>query len=271
MNLIVNKKNRMIDLNSIGAIFFDLDRTTLDSRKEMPFENLEIIEKLISLNKNIVIATARPYRATQKYFSKTTLEKISLILLNGAEIYFKNKKVKQFIITKKEIENIYTELTNEFTKITFGYEYNGLCQTNAHFTRHWHKSMENKVDFDDYKIEASSKILIDISSLDLKTFITENYSKDLKITITDGDTLCQIMPKQTSKSKALKYLEKHHINYSKRICFGDDVNDIDLFEFCDYPIAMKNAIPEIKQLAYFETLSNDNNGIHHFFKTMINV
>ncbi|MEN1937913.1 HAD hydrolase family protein [Paenibacillus sp. 102] len=47
----------------------------------------------------------------------------------------------------------------------------------------------------------------------------------------------------------------------KRMAFGDDWNDIGLFKQCGYPIAMENEISELKELAYYITDSNEDDGV----------
>lgn len=43
--------------------------------------------------------------------------------------------------------------------------------------------------------------------------------------------------------------------------FGDDVNDLGLFRLCGFPVAMANAIPEIRAMASYVTASNDDDGV----------
>lgn len=47
----------------------------------------------------------------------------------------------------------------------------------------------------------------------------------------------------------------------KRMVFGDDWNNIGLFKERGYPIAIENAISELKELAYYITDSNEDNGV----------
>ncbi len=43
--------------------------------------------------------------------------------------------------------------------------------------------------------------------------------------------------------------------------FGDDVNDVGLFRLCGFPVAMGDAIPELREAAAFITESNDEDGV----------
>ncbi|APH06240.1 HAD hydrolase family protein [Bacillus weihaiensis] len=48
---------------------------------------------------------------------------------------------------------------------------------------------------------------------------------------------------------------------NKIIVFGDDFNDIGMFHLCGYPVAMGNAIEELKCIAREVTDTNDNDGV----------
>ncbi|WP_312894988.1 HAD hydrolase family protein [Paenibacillus eucommiae] len=43
--------------------------------------------------------------------------------------------------------------------------------------------------------------------------------------------------------------------------FGDDFNDLGLFRMSGFPVAMENAIIELKNCAAHVTDSNDNDGV----------
>ncbi|WP_083413001.1 HAD family hydrolase [Bacillus massilinigeriensis] len=43
--------------------------------------------------------------------------------------------------------------------------------------------------------------------------------------------------------------------------FGDDYNDLGLFDMCGYPIAMGNAVEELKNKAMITTETNDEDGV----------
>ena len=53
---------------------------------------------------------------------------------------------------------------------------------------------------------------------------------------------------KSSKANAIKYLEKTY-NYSKLITFGDNINDMPMFEISDECYAVGNAVDELKEIA----------------------
>lgn len=65
-----------------------------------------------------------------------------------------------------------------------------------------------------------------------------------------------------SKEYAVKKVsELLGISLKKFVVFGDDYNDLGLFKICGYPVAMGNAIQELKDLAKEITDTNNNDGV----------
>jgi hydroxymethylpyrimidine pyrophosphatase-like HAD family hydrolase len=48
------------------------------------------------------------------------------------------------------------------------------------------------------------------------------------------------------------------------IAFGDGPNDLDLIKNAGVGVAMDNALPVLKEVSKYSTLSNEENGIYHF-------
>lgn len=51
-------------------------------------------------------------------------------------------------------------------------------------------------------------------------------------------------------------------------CFGDNLNDLSMFEVADYPIAVANARQELKNIAGFTALSNEEDGVARFLLSL---
>lgn len=79
-----------------------------------------------------------------------------------------------------------------------------------------------------------------------------------------------IVQSNTSKGIGLEKL----CNYLKLkkedvISIGDSVNDLSLFDFSGYHVAMGNAIDELKDRSDYVTKSNDEDGVNYFLKQLI--
>jgi HAD superfamily hydrolase (TIGR01484 family) len=90
----------------------------------------------------------------------------------------------------------------------------------------------------------------------------EQFGDHVNVIATDGGILVQIMQKSASKEEAVKWvLNDIGVKSENVMVFGDDFNDLGLFHMCGFPIAMENAIIELKNCARHTTESNDNDGV----------
>ena len=73
-----------------------------------------------------------------------------------------------------------------------------------------------------------------------------------------------------TKEHSIKVLsEKIQIPLEQIIAFGDDFNDIGMLKLCGTGVAMKNAIPQVKEVADYETLSNNEDGVAKYIEENI--
>ena len=110
-----------------------------------------------------------------------------------------------------------------------------------------------------------SKISINGVKRDLETLaaILEQELSDRTVVFRAASKLfLNVVPTTASKSLAIDDLLKNtDISLADVLSFGDDFVDIDLMRDCGWSVAMDNAIPEIKNIAKYQTASNDNNGV----------
>ena len=70
-----------------------------------------------------------------------------------------------------------------------------------------------------------------------------------------------------TKEKAIEVLCDHlKITPLQIAAFGDDFNDIGMLKLCGKGIAMKNAIPEVQQVADGVCKSNEEDGVANWIK-----
>ena len=78
--------------------------------------------------------------------------------------------------------------------------------------------------------------------------------------IYSGAQWLEIIPKEASKSNAIRQL-KAHLHCDRVVAFGDGKNDIDMFELADESYAVANAVPELKAVATGVIAGNDEDGV----------
>lgn len=98
----------------------------------------------------------------------------------------------------------------------------------------------------------------------IEPLIKEELSENFSVSRSEPFFL-EIMPKGIDKGNAIKKLcEILSISKDDVVAFGDSYNDITMIEYAGTGVAMENAKEEVKKIADFITLSNEENGIADF-------
>lgn len=252
-------------MQKVKIVFTDLDSTLTNELGQIDIKNKNIFEKLGSIGVPIVINTGRalPYIIPIcKQFSTSNY----VIASNGAEIYnFLTKKVIFRSTISKENLNKLDELIEKYELF---FTANGI-----------EKRYTNKEDKKGRTIvKKLSEINDDVSQIVLESFDIEKMKylrrdieneTNLKIAnktkhIKEGKLLYyDIVNSDTGKGKALKILcEYLNIDSNKAMAIGDADNDIDMFLYAGYKVAVANASEKLKEKADVITLSNRQNGVY---------
>jgi len=80
----------------------------------------------------------------------------------------------------------------------------------------------------------------------------------------------EILSKGVTKGTGIQLIaEKLGIHKDEVICIGDSGNDIDMINYAGLGVAMGNATTQIKEVADFVTLSNEEDGVAHVINKFI--
>lgn len=91
------------------------------------------------------------------------------------------------------------------------------------------------------------------------------FDPTLKMTLYSLENWRRFAHRDANKGFALrKVAEKLGVDLGRIVAFGDDYNDIEMFELVGYPVVMGNASADVKKHAKYECASNDEHGIHGF-------
>lgn len=261
----------------------DLDGTLINSKREVPKKSLEILNKLIENGINFTVATARTPATAVEILQNLNL-KLPVALMNGVLIY-DTKELKYIDIKaiEKETVNKVLDIFKAYNKnpLVYGVKDNHLWV--------YHKDFENVYEYNFYKERADKNLktfvnvenyngsLSDSNVINFVAFdnyekikaiaeevkciegITVNYYKD----VYEDCYFLEAYSSEASKANGIKYLSKY-IEYSKVICFGDNLNDIPMFELANEAYATANATEEIKKIATEVIGSCEDNGVAEF-------
>jgi hydroxymethylpyrimidine pyrophosphatase-like HAD family hydrolase len=73
-----------------------------------------------------------------------------------------------------------------------------------------------------------------------------------------------------TKGHALRFLAAHYgIPIEETIAMGDAMNDHEMVEAAGLGVAMSNAVPALKAVADYVTLSNNEDGVKHVIEKFV--
>lgn len=261
----------VIFMLNIKIAFFDLDGTLLNNQQKITIKSKEALEYLKSKNIILVLATGR-FDAYALKFAEELKIIDYIISNNGALIY--DVKNNNYIFEEKFdnliLEELWNYTDNNELGITLnakGHRYSNKYSTTSDAENTIINSL-NKLPNDIYQIVFSgfdrkkiTNLLEYLKNINIRvTYISNVYYTNEKSSISVDITL----PHINKGSSALKLMDKLNIDGKKSICFGDGSNDLDIFEVCNYKVAMENGKKELKDKATHVTLSNVDEGVSNF-------
>ncbi|WP_153978711.1 Cof-type HAD-IIB family hydrolase [Paenibacillus xylanilyticus] len=255
-------------MSTIKAIVLDLDGTLLGSDKLISSRNVQAVKRCFDLGIHIIVATARPPRAANQFVKQFPFVDY-MIYYNGALVICKSKQNERHIPIPLEInQQINTFIELNMPQSVIAYEVNDSWYTSKPildsqcppFGIRPNDLKPQVVDQHDIDSLSPTKILV----LGCNTWkdLSEQFGDHVNVIATDGGALIQIMHKSASKEKAVEWVLSEIGVYSENVMvFGDDFNDLGLFHLSGFPVAMGNAITELKKCAVYITDSNDHDGV----------
>lgn len=261
-------------------LFSDIDGTLLDKNRSISTETYRAYQNVRHQADLVLISSRMPKAMT--YF-QTTLENESmplvcynggLVLKNGLNDYLNPENILLDIaIPFETVRQINTYL--ESFSVNFSvYEYDNWYTTKNDF---WTQREENNTkanaeivtsNFFKTKTVKAHKIMVMGEKVEIDEIY--NYLEKSIPTISlyrAKDTYIEIASQETSKGKGVHVvLEQLYPTIAKAntIGFGDNYNDVPLFEAVGFGVAMGNARSELKAIANAETLTNKEHGVARF-------
>jgi Cof subfamily protein (haloacid dehalogenase superfamily) len=258
----------------------DLDGTLLNQSAELSGYALESLNAMIADGLNFSVATARTPMSTGKILAGLNLN-TPIALLNG--VIIENMKTKKYEriykIAPETVDAVIGLLrTFELTGFIYAFKNGGIVTYLESLERkplrdfveerinRYYMSYKHVGNFSDINTES----VIYFSLLDELgriqpvydalaaqpglnlTLYKDTYTKDL--------WFLEMFSAGASKKNAVDYLRERY-GYSRIVGFGDNYNDLPMFEACDVCVAMGNAKPEVKAAAGHICLTNDEDGV----------
>lgn len=263
----------MLDINTKKALVLDIDGTLTNSKKEITPATKEAIVKVMLAGHSVILASGRPTPGMRRYEKELELKKYGGYLLsyNGARIVScqNDETIYQKTLPAQIPGEIYDFAKENGTGII---SYEGECVLSA-FEPDEYIELEARINglpikvvpnFKEYVSFPVNKCLITApGEIAAKHEITlqKKYGDMLSIYRSEAFFL-EIMPPKVDKAESLDgILDIIGVKRENTICCGDGFNDISMIKYAGLGVAMENAKPEVKAVADYITVSNNDDGI----------
>ncbi len=252
-------------------LFVDLDGTLMSDDGTVSLRNREAIHRMVKEGHYIAFATGRPVESARAFAKalKLTQTGCYIVAFNGAIFYdcaadrvlFKRSMPVEVVLElfeRAQKAGIYAHTYNKtdvlavrHTKELDSY----LKRTNLTY-----KLAHNIMDI--LEEEPPKVLLIDLKGKErLVRFQKDNaaWAKGKTNNFFASDEYLEYCPDQTGKEIGVKYLtDILSLPFESTIAVGDEQNDIRLIEAACVGVAVRNAVPAVKEAADFVTESDNN-------------
>lgn len=252
----------------IKLIASDLDGTLLDPAGKLPNDVFPLLSVLEERGILFLPASGRQHHNLKKLFAPFS-EKLVTICENGAlvrrgdETLFRNPlsddRAAATIRAVRQYPSLDILLCCENTAY--------IESKNASFRAKAHASYSACEEVDDLEARLGKGDVCKVSVYDTQG--AANYAGMLLPPLLSGVKLvvsgahwCDIVAPNTDKKNALVQVQAlYHLAPEECMAFGDQMNDLGMFEVCAHTRAVKNAVPEVLAAARKIIPSNVENGV----------
>ena len=261
----------------IKLIAIDMDGTLLNEKKHIDKAEKEAIHEAIEAGIKIVLCTGRPLYGILPFYEELGLLELDsegyVILNNGCSIHKTKdwKLIDQVNFTSDDIEYLYKFSESydiNFTLVNDTYYFNIGRKPTDELIKDAGFVFSNITDISLEEAKSGKHKIMKIMFLGDPEIMANFQEKNEDIIkskysgVLSQSYVYEVFPKDNNKGTGLKKLaEKLGIKQEEVMAIGDGNNDIEMFEYANYSVAMKNATELAKKAAKYETDSNENDGV----------
>ncbi|MFY0741593.1 Cof-type HAD-IIB family hydrolase [Solibacillus silvestris] len=258
-------------------IVLDLDGTLLTDEKKISLLTKETLLRAKEAGHQVMIATGRPYRASQLYYQELSLT-TPIVNFNGALIHHPKNPMWKAIHTTVDLS-----VVHDVVESVHKYEYDNLIaevMDDVYLHREdegvlqlLHMGNPNILTGDLKNTLKEDPTSLLIQADDVNTPIIRKHLQDVHAELIEHRRwgapfpIIEIVHKGLSKAVGIDYIAKEMgIPRERIIAFGDEDNDLEMIDYAGVGVAMSNGIDDLKTIANEITLSNNEDGIAKFLQ-----
>lgn len=260
---------------SIKLIALDIDETLLTTKHEIAESTKVALKKAHEQGIKVVLCTGRPLAGVSMYLNELGLSGSDqyVVTYNGALV----QNLDGEIIARNILTNAEYQQIDRFAE-HYHVQYNILDEDSKIYTPNddisWFtviQAMENEAGIhvrqanqfsDDFEI-AKAVLVGDTKLLDYAESDPDHIlDKDHFYVVRSTDNFLEVMNKEANKGAGLQELAEYlKLKPDELMAFGDERNDLPMFEYVGTSVGMGNGSDYIKGQVSFVTKSNDDDGI----------
>jgi Cof subfamily protein (haloacid dehalogenase superfamily) len=263
------------DFNKLpDAVALDLDGTLFNDNEEISPRNRAALERCIEAGIPVILATSRPARSFHRSFPADLGNRCSQILTSGSVVIGKSPlsgSIKESIpeVTLRKVVAMSLKTYPDAWLIAEieGYEFG------ANWTEYpetlWKRNSATPdmlLSVEEAIAKQPSKIVIggignDI--LPLMDILKADTGDSVSIVpALTWQPILNITRSGVNKASAIhKLISPAGRSLKNVVAFGDDLPDMDMLVECGIPVAMGNALSELKEVCRYCTASNEEDGV----------
>ena len=256
-------------------IVLDLDGTLLKKNQEISTYTEAILMKAKQAGHEIMIATGRPFRASEAYYKQLQLT-TPIVNFNGA--FTHHPLMKNWNHMHSPIQ---MSVVHDVVESVHKYTYENLIaeiKDDVYLHNDDHSLMNILGKGNPLIVAGDLKMTLPTDPTSLLIQATEENVHIIREHLSDVHAeliehrrwgapfnIVEVVRKGMNKAVGIDYISKEMgIPRERIIAFGDEDNDFEMIDYAGIGVAMGNGINELKSLANYTTFSNEEDGIGHF-------
>ncbi|MGG3694100.1 sugar-phosphatase [Heyndrickxia ginsengihumi] len=263
-------------------IAIDMDGTLLNDHHEVTAEVRHALQKAKANGVKIVLCTGRPLGGVRRYLEDLQLneEEDYVIAYNGALVQntYTNEVVSELSIRYQDVKELYALSLQLQTPMHF-FDTERLYTPNRDISKYTVlESYLTQVPLRFCTLnELSENIVIPkamyIDEPEKLNKTIESIPEDVKQKYTlvrSAPYYYEILHPQASKGNAVRQLAEFlGIQQEEVMSIGDNENDLTMIEFAGCGVAMGNAVQKVKEIANFQTRTNNEHGVAYAINELV--
>jgi hypothetical protein len=268
-------------LSRFKMVAFDMDGTLLNSDHQLSERTIASVKMIANQGMLVLLATARMTSAIKNHLEKLGTPGL-VVSHNGALV--KDIRTGQVYHHETIPKNVVTKLLEllEEKKTVMHFNCDDeiyLTASNPYSDRYSQElgvSLKYISSLKCLEEDPTSVLLIDVKDVlqQLLIAVSERFQGQFDYVMApwQGNVWrLQFLAPNTSKGKGVLQVAKHlGVEPEEIVSFGDNYNDMEMIQQTGLGIAMGNAVPELKKVADFVTLSNQEDGVAYVLEALLN-